>query len=307
MIKERLLDQVNPYRVECSPFEFGSKSDIVFIRRPSIEQVPEAAYQTFMSRLRDVGFVPVSILPNAKHEYDDSYIFPTDSYREVGPHVVYNTTGEWDSVTDYLRLNYPSLANRITVPQLYQTNFTGGDYVYHANQGVFVYADNRVVSYMRFGNQERDATNDPEVFVNTLATWGISQIIPVNTENVRLPVHPGKTYPFEADLDFLLSLYQGKDGQLHAIVAESMLNRLPEKVPFVIHTISDREASYGGCNIADLRGGKVLVLPDPTHTAQTHQIIEDFPPDVEVIIAPFDYVDGGGPRCSMSSVSLKTI
>lgn len=265
---------------------FASKHDVVVIRQPS--QVPEEAMMELVGELANRHFLTV-LLPRKEAEgYDIDYTdwYPTDEFRAVGDWIFVSAIFAWDDLMESLsqRLNDWTLQNLkrrvIKTPYL-----VGGNYLHHDGGKILIYAEYEAEQVKKlFRMMERKG-------------WGI---FPVDTADAHLG---GSTNQFY-DLDFLLSPpFTGRDGFLHAIAAESFLGQIPD-LGLQIHPIPDSEAVQGGCNIADLRGGKILVLPHPSNTPTTCNIVQQYAV-ADIIVAPPDFLDGGGgPRCSISSFHL---
>lgn len=106
------------------------------------------------------------------------------------------------------------------------------------------------------------------------------------------------------DLDFQMSIFLGRDGKTHAMAAESFVGQIPSN-SFIIHPVPDSEAQKGGCNIADLRGGRILIAPNPVDAPIANGILRTYA-EATIIDAPQNFLDkGGGLRCSISSFSLQ--
>ncbi|MBI4226321.1 hypothetical protein HY612_04375 [Candidatus Roizmanbacteria bacterium] len=289
-----------PFRVTGERKNYPSATDVVVIRPP--EAVSESEIQGLASILSQRGFISI-LLPREESRYDRWY--PTDSFREVGQWLFESGGSELEEILQYARNLLPQSelesirSHSVRVP----TEFTGGNYVHFDPSKLFVYAEDQMIGpNPKYSNdflkrmRKRDEAEIKQVLgMMKKNGW---QLVPVRTRGFKLP---GKTTVNDEDLDFLLSLFQGKDNKPHAIVASSFVGRTPRK--FSTHQIPDSEALRGGCNIADLRQGKVLVIPNRLDAPTTHRILSQFAhPSINIIETPANFLDGGGgPRCSISA------
>lgn len=260
-------------------------TDVVVIRPP--ESVSEEELSAFVSQLTSRGLLPL-VQPRAgTRDYDELETgwYPTDVFREVGPWIFDNSIDELDDVIDFLRKILPdnqiiNIEKKIIrVPEV-----SGGNYVYHNPSKTFVYATNKI---------------SPRNISSRMKSEGW-HLIPVDTTDITLNENEHR---FEEDLDFLLSSpFLGRDGSLHVISASSFIHKIPSD--FIAHEIPDREATLGGCNLADCQNGSLLIAPHPDNTPATFEILQEFA-TVDIMTTPPNFLDGGGgPRCSISSFSL---
>ncbi len=296
----------SPYTLACRETEFPQKTDFVVIRHPGRHLVTDQAMHSFAKELSGMNFALLIISPDLVDDDVEHRFYPTDSFRQIGQHLTTFYHEDLPQVKKFLHERYKKIADRLPYDTHPSTTFRGGDFLYEDTHKTFVYARNHAFSEVDSTSHGRwlaGRNQEAEMFLDKLKSWGITKIIPIDVGKTHLPgMHD---LDFGADLDFLLSIYTGKDDKLHAIAAESLAIKLPGGLFPNIHIIPDSEASKGGCNLADIGGGRVLVLPDPRATPTTAKIIEDFPPLAKVVFAPFNVSGGGGPRCSMSSIPLK--
>lgn len=260
--------------------------DAVMIRPP--QTAPMSETKRLASELSAIGFLPI-IQP----EYDpdnpdsDERFFPTDEIREVGSSIFYTTPYFIRGINERLK---PLLGEqRLKEIKKRQVNIPidGGNYVYLANQKIFVYTVDA------WKNEEEDAPK-MKTFTKKLNKQGW-EIFNLNVGDLEKSAHM-------QDLDFFLSVFEGKDDKPHAITAQSFTDRLPGI--FTPHVISNEEAAKGGCNVADLRQGEILVAPSPIDCPTTNSFLNEFA-KAKIISAPEGFLDsGGGPRCAISSFSL---
>ncbi|MDD3647875.1 MAG: hypothetical protein PHS44_05260 [Candidatus Dojkabacteria bacterium] len=103
------------------------------------------------------------------------------------------------------------------------------------------------------------------------------------------------------DLDFLMSLYDGRDGEPHVLVAESFERQVPGCIKQAnIHVVSTQEAIAGGCNIADVGNGRYLLAPPKGVAPSVFRVLQETAAAI-VIETPIDFhSNGGATRCSIS-------
>lgn len=255
-------------------------TDVVVIRPP--ENMPIRVVIGLARRLNKVGFLPVLQPSKGESErWDYEKWFPTDYFREIGDYVFTRSAGEY-------HLNY--LINEIGVQPrrrlVRDISIAGGNYLHLDGAKTFIYTYER----------DADPTEiDDEVSVFKDMGWDLYNIPSLD---ILLKDGPYREY----DLDFLMSVFLGKDGRIHAIAAESFRERVPSK--FMAHIISDQEALLGGCNIADLRRGQVLVCANVADAPSVYPILKEYA-RAKVLQTPRGFLDGGGgPRCSMSSFEV---
>ncbi len=308
-------------RLMVEPGEVRDITDIVVIRQPS--RVPIGQFNEFGMKLAGMGFLPVVIpshpLPVNDDDGNERY-FPTDSYREVGDIVFDNSlVGDLRKIGQVVRAN-PTLFSRFEDVSVRVNDvpleFRGGDFVTSPirvnGSKLMVFSQEKFFPKMKHAgsaslqasfNRRNEGVSKGLSFL-TEAGW---RVVPVSTRGMSLASIWHRRTSVDQDLDFLLSLFAGNDGKVHGICAESMRKRLAVLDDAVmLHTITDKEALQAGCNIADCRGGRVLVHPHRDNCPTTYAILRgNASPEVSLIEAPLNFLDGGGgPRCAISSISI---
>ncbi|MFH1832940.1 MAG: hypothetical protein ABH816_02100 [Candidatus Levyibacteriota bacterium] len=278
-------------RFKREPEKLPEDKDVVIIRPPAginLEEIEELA-----SKLRSRNFLPV-IEPEdmGLGGIASSRFWPTDHIREVYPWIFrsrpYRPT---DCIFKDLEKRGIDLS-RVNEHIVDVGILRGGDYVYLEQNKVFTYDKGRVFKGNSSLREEEDKVR--KVFkMMEKAGWEL------------IPLDISRGEKDKLDLDFLLSLFLGKDGKTHAIVPEVFFSQIPSE--FKTHTIFDEEVYSGACNIADLRRGTVLVVPNENQSPSINRIIKKYVhPSIDIIEAPPNFLErDGGPRCSISSFSIK--
>lgn len=283
-------------------------TDIAILRPPL--KVGEEEMNLLADELLRQNFLPL-ILPREAIEGDDgefiedeARFFPTDRFREVGPWIFERSFfRDFHDIFKIARNILPNQDTSQIKERIYTVpgTFCGAQYVYVASKKVFLYSEHAVFPEMHSSPVVAEYQFWQRDFVKVMfgmmryEGWDIQ---PVNTEGMYL----GSDSDWEEDLDFLVSLFEGSDGMVHAIAASSFTSRVPDI--FEVHEISDSEALRGGCNVADCRNGSVLISPHESDAPTTNEILTKFG-KAKVIMAPENFLDGGGgPRCSISTFSL---
>lgn len=266
--------------VNFKEYETTSATDVVVIR--PARQVPTEAINHLSKQLTQEGFIPI-LLPYPSQEDEDLRYFPTDCFREVGNNILSISPVVLEDILEKLKQTRPwldvdGIARKVNICML-----PGGHYVYLASKGLFIYDD----KFMR-GRLALPPDGATDKF----------KVIEVNTHHTLLD-----KLGEPQDLDFLLSLFEGKDGRAHALVASSFVPRLPN-IDLISHVIPDSEALNGGCNVADLRHGSILISPNRNDAPTTYSVLQQHA-KAKLIEAPKGFLDdGGGLRCSISSFSI---
>jgi hypothetical protein len=265
--------------------EFPSYTDIVVVRTP--KAVPDSEIQRLKARFYLKGFLPIFNYPDAEDLEDDEREFPTDSFREVDNRI-FEHYGGLRSVLKNLKGNVDDQAIETLRERAVEFDLKGGDYLHLNTLKIFLYASDPY--YVGKSPEAGKVMLDLEE-----KGW---QVFAVRT---GLIVPKGLRVKHE-DLDWLQSLFVGKDGKPHTIVPECFAQRV---LPFfTTHIIPDEEAAKGACNVADLRDGDILLPVNKEDAPITNQILQEFAA-AEIIELPPNFVDGGGgPRCSISSFRL---
>lgn len=267
--------------------ELPSYTDVVIIRTP--KALPESELQKLKAQLSGKGFLPILNYPSERDlEEADERFFPADAFREVGTRILEQY--EFDGVLSKLQgeVNNQSIEN--VRNRVEKFDLKGGDYLHLNPLKIFLYA------------------SDP-YFISRAETAG-EVMLDMEKEGWQVfAVRTGSIVPRGSninirheDLDFLQSLFIGKDGKPHTIVAECFADRV---LPlFTAHVIPDEEAIRGGCNVADIRNGSILLPVNRVDAPTTNKILQEFAA-AEIIELPPNFLDdGGGPRCSISSFSI---
>lgn len=263
-------------------------TDLVVIRPP--KDVPNEQTAELVSNLESKGFMPY-VQPRLVNEWEydfDVKWFPTDAFRDLGGFVLINNS-RMDEL-DQVFKNLPDLApdKKLNIEsRLVEFPLAGGNYLHLNDQKVFIYDPHRL------DYPDNITKIKKELAKMTQDDWKVYE---VSTAKI------GYFNKFGQDLDFWMSLFVGKDGKAHAIAAERFADRVPKD--FMVHTVPEEEGHKGGCNIADLRNGTILVAPNHKDTPTTHQILNEFS-KAKILETPPGFIDGGGgPRCSISAISL---
>lgn len=271
--------------------DFSYYTDVVVVRPAT--KVNLSDFDKMLKEFTKRRFLPI-LLPRSG-VMDWPVWYPTDVFREIGGVIYYNgRSREFPSILHalepYLK---PETLDSVRDRSLWKSPyFSGGIFTYNENQKVFIY-DREIM----FGDDEAD-NRDTQTILDKLANSGW-QLFPVSTAGIKIKDHPAE----HQDLDFVTSSpFLGKDGQLHVICTESILNRLPSFLQ--THVIPDKEVARGGCNISDHREGTLLVVPNRRDAPTTVKHIQEYFSG-DWFEGPVGYLDGGGGlRCSISSFSL---
>lgn len=226
--------------------------------------------------------------------------WPTDEWRTIGRHIVYTNITTLNMVEQILVKEasaYPQFhayASQIRDRRVY-TPFSrfGHDCLVLESLKKAVIATRRI----SFHDDMPEHIEELDRFINWLYGQGYS-IESVDISNLsftdRMTI---------ADLDFLFYPFLGKDGQPHALVAESFVPNAPDS--FHWHVVPDDEASRGGCNIADCGDGDVLIIPNRVDAPNTFSILQKFSYAERITELPMNFMEGGGgPRCLISTMPI---
>lgn len=273
----------------------SSFSDVAWIRIPS--KVPGAELEKMRVRLEENGFSSLWVRPTPPDTYGR---FPTDVFREVGSSIFVYFLPEFNDFLDKLehrKLIGESEIQRIS-KRIVEFPIKGGEYLHLDPQKILLYSLRDFQSLKNSVRLERQNILDERISVMRKEGWTVFE---VDTKAGLLMKGFYSGHPH--DLDFQMSVFLGRDGKTHALAAESFVEQIPGA--FSIHTIPDPEVQRGGCNIADLRGGSILIAPNPVDAPTANGILIEYA-NASIINAPQNFLDqGGGPRCSISSFSLQ--
>lgn len=279
---------VNPGQKELATFR-----DVVVIRPPS--HIPKPQLNSFITKISNKGFLPI-VLPHRLKSYDppDDKWFPTDDIREVDSKIFVNGGSNFERAMKPLRLAIGNGKADLIESRVVNFPLNGGNYLHNERGKIFVYAADKLEGrYIEGSEWYIQIQQELRQRIDELQAKGW-RVYPTTIE--------GRETNALQDLDFLLSIFSGRDGRVHAIAAESFSDRVPEGLEK--HVIPDEEAAKGGCNIADLRRGSTLVAQNFADIPLTGAILEEYA-SADIIQTPRGFLEGGGgPRCSISSFSL---
>lgn len=290
-------------------------SDIVIIRPPY--GITPAKINELSEKLDEEGFLVVT-LPHRGD--DDQRWWPTDRFREIGDIIFENgNENELENTLAFLQATIGSSFNPAPIQRRIikvNSSVVGGFYTYLLSHKIFMYCipdssipirqSDRSKTYRLSMKQKKEEEIRQNLNLLQDNGWHLYEF---SKEKRLLPrSHSGGRFQtIEEDFDGLNSLYLGKDGKPHAIVAKSFTEELQDITNNIlsIHPIPDEEAGEGhGCNIADLRNGSVLIPPNSQDAPTTFRILTETAA-AQIIEAPqgfFDYVSG--PRCNITSLSI---
>lgn len=279
-----------------SPESFYNRipTEVVLIRPP--KGIADSDVYPIIEGLCSNGFIPV-VLPSddaSKYGIDHDRFFPTDFIRQIGTTLISSKPDEFEQLNRYVidSLNLPM--ERIPQTPILEVphTFRGGDFIYLTSHKIFIFNSTRIL--------EKDALQVIKKFTDRAFITLLSKSWNV----VGMPLDK------DDELDFNCSVFLGRDNLPHYIIAEDfhpMEEFLREAIPHqFIHGIPQYEANQGGCNIADLRNGNVLIAPHRTNAPTTVDILMEYAnPKTHIIHTPSNWYERlSGARCSISAWSL---
>lgn len=272
--------------------ELTSFTDVVVIR-PS-EWSSEDGVKDLVSKLSLKGFLPVMQPHHLPYWDEDSHDkwFPTDSFRDLGSIVLVNHPHEFANVLRRIQpILGPAVVNRLRQKAI-DFELAGAHYL-HLNDQKEIFYD---VDYIdNSGWISEDGADKIKKQLERMRTTGW-QIYPIHHGDFLLGdrVRP--------DFDFVYSIFLGKGNKIHGLIHPALADRIPLDIQ--THQLPEKEIEMGGANVADLRGGRVLVCANSKDAPIAFELLTKYA-RAEIIEAPSHYVDnGGGPRCSIASFSL---
>lgn len=180
----------------------SAKTDVVVIR-PSRNNIGQDI-ASLASELSSEGFLPL-ILPFHNANNEAARYFPTDYFREVGSQILCGFPAIVKDILEKVKegradSDINGIANRVQ-----KFEFPGGQFVHLDSRKIFMY-DNRLLS--------RRLLLPP-----ALNTW---ETVELDSREAFLSIDMEPQ-----DLDFLFSLFEGKDGKVHTLAARAFRSRVP--------------------------------------------------------------------------------
>jgi hypothetical protein len=305
------FDENRQFRLGIEIEDINHFTEVALIRPPF--SISEQTMQKVALRLAALQIIPI-LLPFADDTNPDignERIFPSDNIRQVGRFIFERTPGFVTSVLTPLERHMPyEMAENIARRTMLEPSFVGRSAVYESRSKLLIYDETEVFKPVDQADNWFNRSIESTKLQLEQAKW---KMAPINTHKTALKGSLERTN----SLDFLLSLFSGKDGNPHAIVATSFKHlfmnqwkrRYPDK-PIMCHETNDDEALKCGCNIADLKNGTVLLTPPREQTFIVHTILETYAhPHIKILELPIDFIEGGslygGTRSQISSFSLR--
>lgn len=252
--------------------------------------------KSFEKLLANQGLLPLVLpcRPGGTPPGPDNW-WPTDKFRQVGEIIFDNSL---ENISQAIIRQGRSLLRRpantrekpVKIIEV-SPNFRGGDYIYSVQDKIFCY--NRSI----FKNAPVEMLELDQQALGELRqrSW---KILPIDCTG---------------DLDWNLAIFYGKDNLPHFLMADNLLASLTAQLsPKInlnsaqIHSVPTAEVKQGGCNVADCRNGKLLILPNKINAPTVNQVIRSQAhPKIQLLETPPNFFDRvSGPRCAISAITL---
>lgn len=258
----------------------------------------EQTLKDFGQQLIDQNIIPVFLPLREQDQFGDDRFFPTDQFRQVGELILADI--QIDLLLDFLAtvLSEEQIQNIKERIVLFKA-LSGGNYVSLAAHKLLLFSQSNETAIIKDQQKRQLATDEIRKIFYTLLVEDGWKVIELDTK----PIHLSPYIGLPDDLDLYVSLFEGMDGLPHALVAQSFAPYMPEGI--ILHSIPDQEAMKGGCNVADIKQGQILIPVNAQDAPTAVRILKQQAKAV-IIEAPPGFYEYGdyGPRCSISGLSL---